>query len=370
MNYNKIEKVKIIGGSYSGLITAISLSKLNIKSHIIEKNDISKMHQNDVRGLALNANTVKYLDNLGLWTDISEYAGAIEQIRVVDSDSPLFLHFDNELVDNEILGYIVSADKLFKVLYNHAKIDGNIVITDCATQSITNDSDLLIGCDGKNSIVRKMALIDIKQYNYKQTAMVFNIEHENNHNNIALEKFTSSGPFAVLPLKNGFSSSIVWTEKANLAKTYLSMSDDLFIEHLQSKIGDYLGKVKISGKILSHPLSLSYVEKYYKDNMVLVGNAAHNIHPISGQGLNMAILDIKLLSELIVDVFNINDLLQQYENKRLADNYRMICFTHNLNNLFISNSKVITNARRVGLGIVNQLPSFKKYFMQYAMGKR
>ncbi|MFN7038581.1 MAG: UbiH/UbiF/VisC/COQ6 family ubiquinone biosynthesis hydroxylase [Alphaproteobacteria bacterium] len=384
--------VIIIGGGIIGVTLACALAKQNISTILIEQRNIKSMKSNvtDGRASAISYGSKLILEKYDLWRNIEQYAGPIEQIRVTDSNSPLFLHFDNKYVESQTLGFMVENHKMLAELHNEAEKIKNLTILEGNYNTIQRnsydvkveignhiiESSLLVAADGKNSSVRQKANIGIRQSFFKQSAIVCNVKHELNHENIAQEKFFPNGPFAILPLLGGHSSSIVWTESTKLAEIYLGMDEKEFIYNLSLKFGNYLGELELISEVYSYPLSSLYCEKYYKERLVLVGDAAHSIHPIAGQGLNLGIKDVEALVEILnkykslgLDIGS-ESILVEYQNQRKDDNLAMIAITTMLNTIFSNKNFPLNALRKLGLSAVNTFPSAKKFFMKYAMGIR
>lgn len=384
--------VIIIGGGIIGLTLASALASRNVSVALIEKNDMELRYnsKSDGRASAISYGSKKILEAFNLWHNLETDAGLIEEIRVSDNKSKLFLHFDHNLVSEKPLGFMLENNILIDKLYESAKNYKNISIYSASRYSLIEEkgsrafvtlengtilaADILIAADGKNSAVRKLTNIKMMSKDFDQTAIVCTVSHELNHNNIAQERFLPSGPFAVLPLKGGFHSSIVWTEHKEIAKVIMLLPEEKFLYFLRQRFTNYLGKVSISTKKFAYPLSYAYANNYYSHNIILVGDAAHAIHPIAGQGVNMGFRDIEVLVHLITyykklgcSLNNIG-LLTDYERLRQPDNQAMLLITNSLNALFSNDHLPIRTMRRLGLAAVNQIPLLQKYFMNYARG--
>lgn len=387
-------EIIIIGGGLTGLLISNILEKMKISNIILEKRNIGRFisNLNEGRVLAITQENKKLLEKYDLWDLVSSNSGPIEQIRVTDQYSPMFLHFDNTYVNNENLGYMTSANDLMALLYSNLKnAQYSKIIEEIDLDDVVNNENdvsvlvkgqgrfngkLLIAADGKNSYIRekfKFATFDI---DYKQTAIVCNVSHEKNHNNIAHEIFLPSGPFAILPIMGGYKSAIVWTESSKYINTILSLSEARFTQELNKRFTDFLGPISLESKIFHYPLSAKITKKYFLNRVCLVGDAAHYIHPIAGQGFNQAMRDIKSLTELIdlhhstkMDIGS-KILLESYQNSRMIDNASMLIFTDVIHRIFSNNVPILRNLRKLGLFMINKSQILQTKFMKYAMGKR
>jgi 2-octaprenyl-6-methoxyphenol hydroxylase len=392
VNRKSIFDVIIIGGGISGLLCAIALKQSGLSIALVEKRCLSSIGNADIRSLAIAPSSVEFLMALGIWQHIEHEAGMIKNIRVLDNHSPFFLDFGDKTLHQTHLGYIIEGFKLHQCLVKHVCDDHHIHIidndevVDCAnTQSgdakihlasgeILHAS-LVIAADGKFSKIRDILQIKSYDYDYKQTVMVALCKHQKDHHNWAIEHFMPSGPFAILPLADRKKSGIVWTEKHNLAKLYCAMPRKEFDYFLNQKFTDYLGKVTLEGDVRSYPLSLKFATQYYSGKFVLIGDAAHAIHPLAGQGLNLSLRDIKLLVDLVSRNYDlgldIGDalLLSEYQRTRLLDNSLMLLMTHGLDTLFSNDYTLLKPIRKLGLSFVNNLSGIKNFLMLKAMGK-
>ena len=382
-----MQNTLIIGANLTGLCVSIALSSLGCRSILIDKKDLKSPLGKDCRAIAISYGSKQILEKLGIWQKLAPYAGPIDQIRVTDGHSPLFLHFDN----NETLGYLIESHDIQNVMYNCAINDPNITIYDnSAYELLENNYDnvkiklnnqiitshLLIAADGKFSALRKLSNIKHSYHNYGQKAIVCKVQHQKEHHHIAQEIFLPHGPFAILPLKDPHQSGIVWTEKPEIADSLITMSKEKFEHFLMEKFTNYLGKLELVSEISSYPLEMILAEKYYHNRIMLIGDAAHSIHPISGQGFNLAIRDILSLTELYIRYKNLGlemgcyQSLNEYEALRMNDNNAMALITYSLNKLFSNNIASVSILRKLGLAAVNKMPSLQKFFMEYAMAKK
>jgi len=386
-------EIAIIGGGMVGISQAVALAHKGFDVVVIDREDPKTiLSQNfDGRVSAVAWKSVELLKRTGVWEFIEPHSQAINDIRVSDNNSLLFTHFDSEEIGDKF-GYIVENRHIRAGLYKRAKQLKNLnMLAPCEVKEINFaeriieinkgqiEYQLLIAADGKFSKTRAAAGIKTTERNYQQTGIVCTIEHELPHHGLAHEKFLPAGPFAVLPMKSnsqGNRSSLVWTEPTEIAHIYMKMSDAEFLAEIEKRC-DYLGKVKLvnvgAKNRWSYPLSMSHANSYIAENFALIGDAAHSIHPIAGQGVNLGFRDVVELTRLLVEKrqlgLQLSSALAEYEKLRKLDNGFMIFATDALNRLFSNNIIPLRIARDLGLGVVNQIPQLKKLFMKYASGK-
>jgi 2-octaprenyl-6-methoxyphenol hydroxylase len=232
---------------------------------------------------------------------------------------------------------------------------------------------LVAAADGKNSPLRKAAGIATLAWSYPQTGIVATVRHAEPHRGIAVEHFLAAGPFAILPMTEQ-RASIVWTERAALAPRLLALDDEAFLAELARRFGDHLGALALAGPRWSYPVSFLHARRIVAPRLALVGEAAHVIHPIAGQGLNLGIRDVAALAELIVDARRLGldigsaEVLQRYESWRRLDAMLLAGVTDGLNRLFSNSLAPVRAARDLGLAAVDRLPPLKRLFMRHAMG--
>jgi 2-octaprenyl-6-methoxyphenol hydroxylase len=386
--------VIIVGGGISGLAFACMLGRAGIRTLLIDPKPLRPLTtQNtltDGRAYAIAYGSHLILKEAGIWQQVQDQASPILDIRVSDRDSSFFLHYDHTLVGNLPLGYMVPAEDIHNAAQHAAQREPLVTIQagidvetilrtqDQVTVTLRNGAKfqalLLIGADGKLSKIRTGANISSFTHNYGQTGIVCTIEHEEHHQFLAQERFLPTGPFAALPLKGGHHSSLVWVERSALAPLYINMDLDTCAQHIQKRIGNYLGKISIVSPRFSYPLTLSQAKRYTCTRLALIGDAAHAIHPLAGQGLNLGIRDIGILTKLIkkqvvlgLDIGS-PSVLKEYEAQRKFDSWSLIAITHSLNQLFASNLLPIKIARRLGMTAVHRMGFLKKQLIQHAMG--
>jgi 2-octaprenyl-6-methoxyphenol hydroxylase len=383
--------VLIIGGGMAGLILAVALGGAGVSTAVIEPLAPEQLLDTgfDGRTTAIAAGSRKALEAIGVWHGMAAAAEDILEIRVSDGHSPLFLHYDHVELDDGPLGHIVenriirsallkrlsalsSVELYFGRRVNSLDREGSF-----ATATLSNGetiaAPLAIATDGRSSPTRQAANIHVKQWRYPQTGIVCTVKHQHDHRGVAQEQFLPAGPFAILPMTKQ-RSSIVWTEKSALAPKLLELPKKAFAEELQIRFGDYLGDLEIVGPVFSYPLGLLHADKYVIPRLALAGDAAHAIHPIAGQGLNIGIRDAAALAEIVVDALRLGldpgspNVLEDYERWRRFDNTMMIAATDGLNRIFSNDVGPIKLARDLGLATVNRTPPLKRLFMRHAMG--
>ncbi|MEY3196811.1 MAG: UbiH protein [Pseudomonadota bacterium] len=369
-------KIAILGGGITGMMQALSLAHHNIPSSIIERTS-SDDFPHDVRTTAFTRRVKTFLESVGIWQLFNKSdIGPIKDIYVVDDKSPRVLHMGYKDADADAMGYIVENDLLKERLYNAVKKNKLITLmkgVDYETNFSSNEFDLILVCEGRASKFRKMFDYRVNK-TYGQSAIVLVAEHEVPHEGIAVEHFMKNGPFATLPMNNPNHSSVVWTEKNEVAELYKKMSKTDLNQHLQERFGEFLGKVNIVSDVQVFPLGAMMVKDYFKDNTVLVGDIAHAIHPLAGQGLNQGIKDIESLTNIVAkrlkNGLKIDTIaLREYENSRFKDNWAMFLITDNINRFFSNDIKILSGIRKLGLGLLNEMSILKKKIASYGMGK-
>ena len=309
----------IAGGGLTGLLLGVACAGAGLAVAIVDRQDPAALLADDFdgRSSAIGYGSHRVLDAIGLWPDIASDAEPILEIRVADGASPLFLHYDHrELGTGAPLGYIVENRILRRVLTDRARSIANLLfLAPLAVGSVSTSvfgataalSDgrqirarLVAAADGRESPLRRAAGIQTVEWRYPQTGIVTTVRHQRPHHGIAVEHFMRAGPFAILPM-TGNRSSIVWTEQAALAPRLVNLSDTTFAAELAARFGDFLGLVEPIGPRWTYPLSLLLAESYVATRLALIGEAAHTIHPIAGQGLNLGIRDVAALAELVID---------------------------------------------------------------------
>jgi len=381
----------VVGGGLNGLTLAIACASAGLSVAVIDREDPATMlgAAFDGRTSAIAYGSMRVLDGIGVWPLVAARAQPINEIRVADNSSPLFLHYDHRELGDQKLGWIVENRDLRRALHDRAGALANLRLiapmrvagaeraAAAATLSLANGdtvrAELIAAADGKNSPLRAAAGIRTVSWTYPQIGIVVTVRHERPHHGIAVEHFLPAGPFAILPMTEN-RSSIVWTERADSAPALLALDDAAFHAELASRFGDFLGAVAVEGPRWSYPLVFLHANAYAAHRLVLVGEAAHVIHPIAGQGLNLGIRDTAALAECLIDGRRLGldladaAILRRYENWRRVDTLMLAGVTDALNRLFSNSVPPVKLARDLGLAAVGRVPPLKHFFMRHAMG--
>ncbi len=387
--------VHIVGGALTGLLTAYCISSLGYKIVISEKKNIiphDKRSTTDTRTTAIAEGSKVFLESQGLWKFIKEFAEPIKNIKVVDTTAYSSLDFKNPITKSN-LGYIVKNSKLISVLIKELKKKNNvnflrgsslnsISYNDSKIISFSNNkkinSKLIIAADGKNSSVRKILGTNffIKKYNEK--ALVINFFHERPHNNIAYEFFLKTGPLAILPMqkeRNKNQSALIWSNKPETVDKIASDLDKKYVEAiLNEKIYEQLGGVININSAQSFPLSAHINERFYDNKTLYVGDAAHSIHPIAGQGWNLGLRDVKSLTKLLSNTkekkldIGTERFCKMYNDACYYDAYRLFEITDKLDWIFKKDKPYFKFIKKAGFNIINKNTFFKEKIIKFAMG--
>lgn len=388
--------ILIVGGGLNGSALAIALASIGFDVTVLDRQTAATTSANDFdgRAYALAHATCRMLTVLGVWDHVQDHVQPILDIKVSDGRAgegaaPWHVHFDHQELEEGPMGHLLEDRHLRKAFRD--------IITETPQITYQNDADVtsqtadplghtvtladgrelrgrvLIGCDGRGSQVATRAGIGRKGWGYDQTALVCALSHELPHNGVAHQFFTPAGPLAILPLL-GNRCSIVWTESTERAAEIGAMDDAGYMAALAPVFGDFLGKVELAGERFSYPLGLSLADSFVADRTALVGDAAHGIHPLAGQGLNLGLKDIAALTEVLATAqrrgedIGTKPVLERYQQWRRFDTSAMAAATDGLNRLFSNDNPILRTARDLGLGAVNASPSLRRGFMRHAAG--
>ncbi|PWR00086.1 2-octaprenyl-6-methoxyphenyl hydroxylase [Leucothrix pacifica] len=390
--------VLIVGGGMVGASLAVALKDLPIKVGVIEAYPFEALQQPayDDRAIALSYGAGQILRGMGVWSSIEAVATPIDSIHVSDRGHFGATRLSAKQQKVPALGYLIQSRDYGSVLqrelvhsdvtlFQPAQVCSIEDADDTLTVSISQNADtdvvsearlstkLLIACDGANSKVRDMVGIEAKQHDYQQVAVVANVTTQKPHNNQAFERFTEQGPIALLPMSEN-RSSLVWTLGVEHYEAVLALDDAGFLKALGEAFGYRLGRFVKAGKRSFFPLKLTSVEQFTTHRVAVIGNAAHALHPVAGQGLNLALRDIADLASQIAESMLGDDdlgsakLLDAYATHRKNDTNRTIRYTDSLVKIFSNDQFLLGHARAVGLMMVDRLPPLRRLLAKQSMG--
>jgi 2-octaprenyl-6-methoxyphenol hydroxylase len=385
--------ILIGGGGFAGLALAIALRQAlgDPFKVVVADPALGRQQGGDARASAIAAAARRLFETIGAWDQVAENAQPILDMVVTDSKlqdavRPTYLTFGGEVAPGEPFAHMIENPALVAALIERARSEGVELRADAVTgfeiaaghidvhlRDGAVAAKLLVAADGARSAIREAAGIESVGWDYKQAAIVTTVAHERDHQGRAEEHFLPAGPFAILPLK-GRRSSIVWTEEKREAERIVALPDAGFHGELEKRFGLKLGEIKVAGPRRAYPLGLSVARSFVAERIALVGDAAHVIHPIAGQGLNLGLRDIAALAEAIVDAARLGldpggaDVLERYQRWRRFDTMAMGVATNSLNMLFSNRSDLLRGLRDIGLGLVDRIPALKGLFIREAAG--
>ena len=396
----------VVGAGLNGSLLALAAGEAGLSTVVIDRVPLTNLSDAgfDGRTTAVAYTSQRLFAALGVWPDVTEQAEPILDIRISDAGhdgrpSPLFLHFDHREAapaggEPVPMGWIVENRFLRAALLRRLTTCPQVeLVAPDEVIETRRDADraelalksgrhlvarLVASAEGRFGAMREEAGIGARAWSYGQIAIVLVAHHERPHRGVAQEKFLPGGPFAILPMRDGANgehrSSIVWTERADLARRLLELDAPRFQAEFARRFGDHLGRVEPAGPRWWYPLSLVHAERYIDTRLVLVGDAAHGIHPIAGQGYNLGVRDIAALVEVLIDAKRLGldigaaDTLEHYAQWRRADNFTMVAATDLLNRLFSNDNQPLRLLRDAGLAAVNRVPPLRRFFARHAMG--
>ena len=384
----------IAGGGLNGTTLALALASGGFRVSLVDpvKKSIRKGAKFDGRSYAMSIASKQVLSAIDVWKALKDTQPILE-IKVTDGragegPSPLMLAFDHAEIEEGPMGFMMEDRHLRPALLEaigkaeiteiqDASVDSEKADASGVTVALSNGATLrarlLIACDGKKSAIARRAGIKRIGWDYDQSALVTAISHEKPHNGIAHQFFMPSGPLAILPLTKS-RSSIVWTENRERAAVIQDLQDDAYLEVLRPRFGDFLGDITLAGARFAYPLSLSIASQFIAPRMALVGDAAHAVHPIAGQGLNAGLKDVAALAEVLVDAhrrgedIGRTDVLTRYQHWRRFDTAALALATDTFNKMFSNDNSALRLIRDIGLGVTNAVPGLRRGLIREAAG--
>ncbi|MFN7223818.1 MAG: FAD-dependent monooxygenase [Paracoccaceae bacterium] len=390
-------EILIAGGGLNGPALALALAKSGLSVTVVDARPAPARAEVgfDGRAYALAIASKRLLSVIDVWPKVATRVQPILQIKASDGvagqgAAPFFLHFDSAEIEEGPMGFMLEDRHLYRAFLDTMaetpgitllsgetvvaqQVDGQGVTVTLASGK-TLSARLLVGCDGRGSGTAQRAGIARVGWGYGQTALVTAVWHEKDHQGIAQQFFMSSGPLAILPLAGGHHSSIVWSETEGAAAAIQALDDDRYLEVLRPRFGAFLGEIALAGARFTYPLSLSLAQSFIAPRLALVGDAAHGVHPIAGQGLNLGLRDVGALAEVLVGAsrrgedIGAADVLERYQRWRRFDSTVLALGMDTVNRLFSNNNPVLRMARDLGLGAVNAVPGLRRGFIRQAAG--
>lgn len=381
--------IAIVGGGIVGLLTSLALARTGCSIIHIEKAELEV--KNDNRSIAVSYSSIAFLNTLGLWDKIANKTQAIKKVHVSDKGRYGRAEIFAEDENLPFLGAIAPMQELLSVALQSVTKNQNIekafetnvislqknaddysLVVEQEQQNKIIQASLIIACDGANSSMRKMLNVGAQTTDYKQDAIVFDIQTDLDNQNTAYERFMTDGVLAMLP-KSKTTMGCVWTVDRDNSKEKLNLDKNEFQEMIQDRFGYRLGEIRVATKPAIFPLYLVQSNEVYKNNVLFFGNALHFLHPVSGQGMNLSIRDIGFLYDLIVESDfsqnSIAEVLEEFTKVRKPDHDRTINITHGFVKWFVSNDFKFVASRNVGLHLLQRSKLAKKVLSRVMMGK-
>lgn len=386
----------IVGGGLNGLALALAAASAGFSVTIIDAlpTAVRSLREFDGRSYALALTSKRLLQGIGVWGAVADHAQPMLEIKVTDGRAgegaaPWMIHFDHAEIEEGPMGFLVE-DRHLRAAFL-AAMDGSNLITQIDSArvvaqeimpdgvTVTLDSGdivsgrLLIGSDGRGSGTAKRAGISRIGWGYDQTAVVCAVAHDKPHGGIAHQFFMPNGPLAILPL-TGNRSSIVWSETTDRAAQLMTLDDDQFLDALRPAFGSFLGQISLEGARFSYPLGLTLAQSFIADRVALIGDAAHGVHPIAGQGLNAGLRDVAALTQVLSEAhargedIGAAQPLARYQTWRRFDTTTLALATDTFNRLFSNDNPLLRAARDIGMAAINATPTLRRGFIREAAG--
>lgn len=388
--------IAIIGGGLNGPALALALSRARLRVAVIDALPAQTFDdaEFDGRAYALALTSVRLMEGIGIWPEIADDAQPMLEIKVTDGragtgPSPMFMHFVHAEIEEGPMGHMVEDRHLRRALLKAVNDDPAITVlndTRVTEQKVeptgitltlesgkTLRARLAVGADGRGSGTAERAGIKRIAWSYAQTALVCVVNHEKPHHGIAHQFFMPPGPLAILPL-TGNRSLIVWSEAKANAAAINALPNAQYLDVLRPRFGSFLGEISLTGPRYSYPLGLSLAHSMTAPRVALLGDAAHGVHPIAGQGLNAGLRDVAALAEVLADAVRRGEdpgndaVLARYQEWRRFDNASLALATDSFNRLFSNDNALVRLARDMGMATINALPGLRRTFIREAAG--
>jgi 2-octaprenyl-6-methoxyphenol hydroxylase len=389
--------IVIAGGGLNGPALALALAQGGFRVTVVDARPAQARADQgfDGRAYSLAIASKRLLSVLGIWAAVGDKTQPILQIKASDGragmgPSPFFLTFDHAEIEEGPMGFMLEDRHLYAAFLGAMQAEPKITLmsgdsvvaqeTVAGGISVTLASGarisarVLVGCDGRGSGTAARAGIKRVGWGYGQTALVTAVAHTLPHNGIAHQFFMPAGPLAILPLQGGFHSSIVWNEGEAAAAAIQALPDADYLDALRPRFGDFLGEISLAGDRFTYPLSLSLAQSFVAPRLALVGDAAHGVHPIAGQGLNLGLRDVAALAQVLIEAMRRGedigaaDVLERYQRWRRFDATALALGMDSVNRLFSNDNPLLRLGRDLGLGIVNAIPGLRRSFIRQAAG--
>ena len=388
--------IAIVGGGLNGPALALAAAQVGLRVIVLDATS-HKPRKNakfDGRAYALALASKRLLAAVGVWENVAQDAEPMLNIRVSDGRagvgaSPFFMDFDHAELEEGPMGYMVEDRHLRYALqaamqtsplieYRLAtRVTGQSTGPEGVTLSLANNQKittrLLVGADGRQSGTAARAGITYTGWQYGQTALVCAVEHDRPHGGVAHQFFMPAGPMAVLPL-SARRSTVVWSEKTDSATVIKTLDDAAFLDVLRPRFGDFLGDIALTGGRFSYPLGMMIAKSYIAPNVALIGDAAHGVHPIAGQGLNAGLRDVAALIQVLSEAkqrgedFASQPVLARYQLWRRFDATALAVATDGFNRLFSNDNLILRLGRDLGMGMLNAMPKVRRGILREAAG--
>jgi 2-octaprenyl-6-methoxyphenol hydroxylase len=389
--------ILIAGGGLNGPALALALAQGGFRVTVVDARPAPDRAEAgfDGRAYALAIASTRLLSAIGVWDKVRDKAQPILEIKASDGRAgegaaPFFLHFDHAEIEDGPMGHLLEDRFLYAAFLEAMRATPGVTLLSGETvvaQEVSANgvavtlasgrvitAALLVGCDGRGSGVATRAGIKRVGWGYGQTALVTAIHHEKDHHGIAQQFFMPAGPLAILPLKGGHHSSIVWSEDAETAAAIQALPDAEYLEALRPRFGDFLGEISLAGARFTYPLSLSLAERFIAPRVALVGDSAHGVHPIAGQGLNLGLRDVAALAEVLTLARRRGEepgnptALEEYQRWRRFDATALALGMDTVNRIFSTDNPILRLGRDLGMGIVGAMPGLRRGFIRQAAG--